>query len=82
MHRMESGSGDLNTDFTASAVSGSADAQGLSLNGQTAGDFSTDAGIETLNISSSFAAAAFTLTSITATGVKTSTSTQRCKLHR
>jgi len=69
--RMESGSGDLNTDFAAAAVSGSSDAQGLSLNGQTAGDFSTDGGIETLNVSSTSAAAASTLTSITATGVKT-----------
>jgi hypothetical protein len=68
---MSSGAADLTTDFTAAAVAGTADAQGLALNGQTAGTFATDAGIETLNVSSTEASAASTLTAITGTGIKT-----------
>jgi Ca2+-binding RTX toxin-like protein len=68
---MSSGSADLTTDFTSGAIGGTADAQGLALNGQTAGTFTTDAGIETLNVTSTSAAAASTLTSIAGTGITT-----------
>lgn len=68
---MSSGSADLTTDFTSGAIGGTADAQGLALNGQTAGTFTTDAGIETLNVTSTSAAAASTLTAIAGTGIKT-----------
>jgi len=66
-----SGSGDLNLGYVSSVVSGSADAQSLTLARQTGGTFTTN-GVEITNIASTSASNTITLGSTSVTTVNVS----------
>lgn len=65
---MKSGAADLEIDYAAGAVSGTADVQTLVLDAVSAGTFTIDAGIETVSVAAAATASASTLTDLVATG--------------
>jgi len=66
---LSNGSGDLNIDYAAAAVEGTADAQTLNVSGVQAGTVTFDSGIETVNVVASTGNS--TVTEIIATGAET-----------
>jgi Ca2+-binding RTX toxin-like protein len=65
---MKSGAGDLEIDYAASAVTGTADTQTLVLDAVSAGTFTADAAVETVAVTAASTASASTLTDLVATG--------------